>query len=184
MPLDALADKFQPARYLQLALLPQHRREIGALDVWHRDVLHAFDVAEIVNADDVLVRDLAREQQLLLELPLDLRRRVRVDGGVGADQLQGDRDAELRVPGVVDRAHAADPEQPDDVITGAEYLTGDEHLRVTSAARRSRQGAGGSCDARDVRIQLVSAAARRRRRRGGARRFKRVEIGDRRRGGP
>ena len=42
--------------------------------VRHRDVLDAVDFAEVVNADDVLVRDLPREQQLLLEAALDARR--------------------------------------------------------------------------------------------------------------
>ena len=51
-------------------------REVRALDVRHRDVLDAVDLAEVVNADDVLVRDLAREQQLALEAPLDFSRRV------------------------------------------------------------------------------------------------------------
>ena len=46
-------------------------REIVALDVRHRDVLDAVDLAEIVNADDVLVRDLPGEQQLALEAALD-----------------------------------------------------------------------------------------------------------------
>ena len=52
--------------------------EIGAVDVRHRDVLDAVDLAEVVNADDVLVRDLAREQQLALEAPLDLGGRRRI----------------------------------------------------------------------------------------------------------
>ena len=42
-------------------------------DVRHRDVLDAVDLAEVVDADDVLVRDLAREQQFALEAPLELR---------------------------------------------------------------------------------------------------------------
>ena len=56
------------------ALLAQDRRQVAALDVRHRDVLDAVDLAEVVNADDVLVRDLTREEQLLLEAPLDVLR--------------------------------------------------------------------------------------------------------------
>ena len=47
------------------------------VDVRHRDVLDAVDLAEVVNADDVLVRDLAGEQQLALEAPLDFGRGMR-----------------------------------------------------------------------------------------------------------
>ena len=46
-------------------------REVGAVDVRHRDVLDAVDLAEVVNADDVLVRDLAGQQQFALEAALD-----------------------------------------------------------------------------------------------------------------
>ena len=40
------------------------------------------------------------------------------------DHLERDGDAELRVPRLIHRAHAADAEQPDDVVAGAELLTG------------------------------------------------------------
>ena len=63
----------QRARNRQLAVSVQHGREIVALHVRHRDVLDAVDLAEVVNADDVLVRDLAREQQLVLESLFGLR---------------------------------------------------------------------------------------------------------------
>ena len=53
------------------------RRQVGALDERHRDVLDAVDLAEVVNADDVLVGDLTGEQQLALEAPLDFGRRAR-----------------------------------------------------------------------------------------------------------
>ena len=60
----------------QPAFLLQQRREVRALDVRHRDVRDAVDLAEIVDADDVLVRDLAREQQLALEPALECLRRL------------------------------------------------------------------------------------------------------------
>ena len=59
-----LACEMDRARHRQLAVAPQHRREVCALDVRHRDVLDAVDLAEVVDADDVLVGDLARENQL------------------------------------------------------------------------------------------------------------------------
>ena len=67
------------------------RGEVGALDVRHRDVLDAADLTEIVNADDVPVRDLPREQQLALETPLDFGRRLRIGHHFGANHLDGDR---------------------------------------------------------------------------------------------
>ena len=77
-------------------------------------------LADVVNAHDVLVRDLAREQQLALEAPLDFSRRGRIGHHLGANHLDRDDDAELRVPRLIHGAHAADAEQPDDVISRAE----------------------------------------------------------------
>ena len=62
----------QGARKRQLSVAPQYRRQIVAFDVRHRDVLDAIDLAEVMNADDVLVRDLAPEEQLVLEAFFDL----------------------------------------------------------------------------------------------------------------
>ena len=75
-PGDDGARDAQHLRNRQLALALQNRGEVRAVDVRHRDVLDAVDLAEIVNADDVLVRDLARQQQLALEAPLDFGRRA------------------------------------------------------------------------------------------------------------
>jgi hypothetical protein len=59
------------ARHRQLLLTLQDGREVVPLHVGHRDVLDALDLAEVVNAHDVLVRNLAREQQLVLEALFD-----------------------------------------------------------------------------------------------------------------
>ena len=60
------------------ALVAQNRRQVRPLDVRHRDVLDAVDLSEVVNADDVLVRDLTRQEQFLLEAPLDVLRGGRI----------------------------------------------------------------------------------------------------------
>ena len=142
----------------QLAVAPQHRRQVVALDVRHRDVLDAVDLAEVVNADDVLVRDLAGEQQLVLEA-LFRRRQRDAAPPVRANHLQRDRDAQLRVPGLVDRAHAADAEDPDDVIARAERLPDPERPRGFERRRAhfggsrragGRRGAGGFRSLRSV----------------------------------
>ena len=106
----------------QLAFLVQHRREVRAVDVRHRDVLDVADVAEVVNAHDVLVRDLAGEQQLALEPPCDFGGQRRIGHHLRADDLDGDRDSELRVPCLIHRTHTADAQQPDDVIARTECL--------------------------------------------------------------
>ena len=100
----------------------ENRREVGALDVRHRDVLDAVDLAEVVNADDVLVGDLTRQQQLALEAPLDLGGRRRIRHHLRTDDFDRDGDAQLGVPRLVHGAHPADAEQADDVIAGAERL--------------------------------------------------------------
>ncbi len=91
------------------------------------------------------------------------RRGVGVAGDVAANHLQRDRDAQLRVPRVVDGAHAADAEQPDDVVAAAERLARREHLE-SGASRRWSSGravADGAVDPaptdvpRDVDVELM-----------------------------
>ena len=55
-------------------------------------VLDAVDLAEIVNADDVAMRDLAREQQFALEPRLDVGGGRRIGHGVRPDDFQRDGD--------------------------------------------------------------------------------------------
>ena len=51
----------------QAAFAAQDRVQVLAVDVGHRDELQALDVAQVVNPEDVLVRNLRAEQQLLFE---------------------------------------------------------------------------------------------------------------------
>ena len=124
------------------ALVAQDGRQVRPLDVRHRDVLDAVDLAEVVNADDVLVGDLAREEQFLLEASLDILRRGRVPGHFRPDHLEGDRDFQFLVIGLIDSAHAADAELTQDVIARAELLPGLER-----PPRLFRTRAGRSRDA-------------------------------------
>ncbi len=117
----------------QLAGIPQHRRQIRALEVRHRDVLDAVDFAEVVNADDVLVRDLPCEQQLLLEPALDRARGIPIARRLGTDHFHRDHDVELGVPRLIHGAHPAHAEHADDPIARPEPLPGGQ-----------RAGAGGS----------------------------------------
>ncbi len=95
----------------QAALARHDRRQIGALHVRHRDVGDAVDLSEVVNADDVLVRDLTREQQLVFEAALQRFRGLRVRRRLGPDHLQRHGDFERLIPRLIDGAHAADAEQ-------------------------------------------------------------------------
>ncbi len=127
------------------ALARQDGRQVGTLDVRHRDVLDAVDLAEVVNADDVPVSDLPGEQQLALEPLLDLPRGGRVRHGLRADDLDRNRDFQLLVPRLVDRSHAASAEQADDVVAAAELLADMEWAGrgeglVAGSTRRARGG--------------------------------------------
>ena len=82
-----------------------------------------------MDAHDVLVGDLAREQQLALEAPFEILGLTWIAALIGLqDDLQRHGHAELLVPRLVDRTHAAGAEQTDDVVAA-----GDE-----SAAREGR----------------------------------------------
>jgi hypothetical protein len=105
------------------ALIAQDRRQIRALDVRHRDVLDAVEFSEIVDAHDVLVGDLPCEQQLLFETPLDVLCRRGVARHLGSNHFERHRHAELVVPGLVHRAHAANAELPQDAVPRPERLT-------------------------------------------------------------
>ncbi len=127
------------SRDRQLRFLLQERRQIRAVDVRHRDVLDAVDFTKVVNPDDVLVRHLAREQQLALEAKLDIPRRDWIGGDLRADDFHRHRDAQFRVPGLIDGAHAAHTQHFDDVIAGAKRLPNRERPFAPSAYRSPRR---------------------------------------------
>ena len=129
----------------QLPLAVQDRREVGAVDVRHRDVLHALDFAEVVNAHHVLVGDVPRQQQLALEALLEIARGRRVGHRLGADHLDRHDDGELFVPGLVNRTHPAHTELTDQVVTPAEWRAGLERGRRRSPRwNRIRRRVGGA----------------------------------------
>jgi len=111
----------------QLAALLEQRREAPAFDVRHRDVLGAVDLAEVVDAHHVLVRDLARDEQFAFEPLLEVRRQRHIRARLGPDRLERHHHAEFGVPRLVDRAHATRAEQPDHAVARAERLSGNEH---------------------------------------------------------
>ena len=119
---DHRARDLQGALNRELAFALEQGRKVLALDVRHRDVLDALHLAEVVDAHHVAVRDLPREEELLLEAALERLRRRRVRAGFRPDDLYGDHDAELGIPRLIHCAHAAEAKQSDDVVAIAEIL--------------------------------------------------------------
>ena len=122
----------------QRARAAQQLRQRLAFDERHRQVLDAVDLAEVVNADDVLVGDLAREHQLALEALLELFR----GGGVRlrrrTDHLDRHRHAQLVIERLVDGAHAAGAEQLQDRVARTDLLPGLERA-IAGAHGRARR---------------------------------------------
>ena len=111
---------------------PQKRAEVLAVHVFHREEVLPPDLADVVHAADVRVRDLARETDLREE-SLDtvaVRRQVR------RQELQRDRLAELQVIGAVDLPHAAAPEESDDPVALGEDRPRREAAGVDRVRRR------------------------------------------------
>ncbi len=76
-----LASEFKGAVKGQSSFLVDQAGEIAAFDEGHGDELDAADVAEIVDTQDILLRDLAGEQELLFEALHGLR----IGGQLGTD---------------------------------------------------------------------------------------------------
>jgi hypothetical protein len=93
--------------------------QVGALDVLHGDELHAIGFAQVVDADDVAVRDLRGEDELLLEAVDD----GRVAGVLAADGLESDYTVKLDVTGLVDGSHAAFAKECEDFVALAEDIS-------------------------------------------------------------
>jgi hypothetical protein len=131
----------------------QQRCEVLAVDVFHREEPSALVLAEIVETADVLVRHLARDAQLGVEL--------REPIGIGADacgqKLQRDRLIERQVVGAIDLAHAAAPKKRDEPVPARDDRARRPwHGRARGQRRRPgrpRHGARG-CD-RQVEIVMA-----------------------------
>ena len=114
-----LAGEFEGAVEGEASFVVDQAGKIAAFDEGHGDELDAADVAQIVYAEDVLLRDLAGQQELLFEALHGLR----IGGQLGTDEFEGDGAAEFVVVGLVDGAHAAFAEQGLDAVAGAERGT-------------------------------------------------------------
>ena len=116
------------ARQLDRAVLrkaadaTEQRREILAVDVLHRQERVAFELADVVHAAHVGMRDLPRHADFRMELRQPRRIAIERLG----EELQRDRLAELQIVGPIHLAHTAPTEAPDDPVAAVEDGSGRE----------------------------------------------------------
>ena len=90
----------------KLAGTAQNRFEVLTIHVFHGDELHAFSLAEVVDAHYILVGDLPGKNQFLLEPSQNLA----IGCEFWPNDLERDKSVHLVVPRLVDGSHAAFPE--------------------------------------------------------------------------
>ena len=114
---------------------PQQRGQVLAVDVLHREEVPSLDLADVVDAADVGVRDAAG----VADLGVEAVDPGRLRGELRRQELQRDRLPELQVVGAVDLAHAAAADEADDAVALAEDRAGREAAAVER--RRGRDAA-------------------------------------------
>ena len=138
-PSGDLARETKSASDRQLAFSRDQGGQVEALDEGHREVLHAAELAEIVNPDDMLVRHLAGDDELTLESPLQVDDGVRIGHDLGANELERDRQSKFVVPRLVDNAHAALSKPPEDAVARTELRSrGEEGVEADWRGQRQR----------------------------------------------
>jgi hypothetical protein len=100
----------------------EQRREVLAVHVFHRDERHALDLANVVHAADVRVRDQARHPHLAVET---LEQALVVRRFLG-QELQSDRLTQRQVHRPVDLTHPAAAQQRENAISSAEQSAGNK----------------------------------------------------------
>jgi hypothetical protein len=91
---------------------------------------------EIENPNDIAVRDLARQQQFLLESAQN----IRVAGQFRPDDFESHRAVELPIERFEDRAHAAFAEQLQDFVAVRDYAAGTQRRPATLAPQGHNHG--------------------------------------------
>ena len=115
-PLADLPEDVDDARQRQASFASQQGREVLTIDILHRQELDAAGFAEVVNAQDVFVSDVAGELDLALESIEDRR----MAGEIEADHFQGDVAVELAIAREINLTHTALAEPLHDVVALAE----------------------------------------------------------------
>ncbi len=136
----------------QPADAPQQRREILAVDVFHREEVLAAGFRDVVHAADVRMRDLPRQPDFLMEA----RQPVGAMRELLRQELQRDRLSELQVVRTIHLAHATAAQQSDDAVAAGQHRAGNE-LRAVEGVRR--QQPIGSVDGQRGRARCVRAHA-------------------------
>lgn len=111
-------------------------------DEFHREVMHALGVAEIVRARDVRMADPPREPHFRLE-PLDVRR---VPNEIGPERLQRDLVVQLAVARAIHGTHRARADDFEDLVAPGEHAADRQRARI----RHGRQTGAASREAARV----------------------------------
>ena len=101
-PLADLPEDVDDPRHGQASLAPHDTGEVMSVNVLHRQELHASGFAEVVDAQDVLVCDVARE----LNLALEALENCRITGEIETNDFERDVAVELAIADEVDLAHS------------------------------------------------------------------------------
>ena len=104
--------------------------EVGALDVVHGDKLEVARLAQVVDAEDVLVGHPARQEDLTLEA----LQHIRLRSHLGPDHFECHGAVQLAVACLVDCSHPALAEERQDLVAGSETRAGGEPDRGTAGA--------------------------------------------------
>ena len=115
-------------RGLQFFLAAHQALQVLTFDVLHGDELDAVGLAQIENADYVFVSDLPREDQFLFETLQDFR----IRGHVAANYFERHLALQFAVARVVDRAHAALAEHPNNLVAFAQQRARAQNFRRSS----------------------------------------------------
>ena len=134
-----LARRFEGLVGGQAADAQQQVGQVFAVHVFHGDERHAFDFADVVDAADVGVGDLAGHAHFAVE-PFQ---QTRVGRGFDGQEFERHRLAQHQVGGAIDLAHAAAAEQSDDAVAAAQQSAGDEAAFVHEGRRGDVRNAGG-----------------------------------------
>ena len=98
-----LAGEFETTVEWKRMFFLENGVKIPAVHEGHGDEFHAVGLAQVVNAQDILVRDSAGEKKFVFEALNDLG----IAGEVGLQDFQSNETVEFAIVGFVDAAHAA-----------------------------------------------------------------------------
>src|ERR1044071_1642024 len=96
---------------------PQQRRQILAIDELHRKKVPAIDLADVIDAADIRMRDLPSDADFVVKA----RQRSPIEGDRVRQELERDNLFEFEILSLIDFAHPAATHQTDDAITLSQH---------------------------------------------------------------